>query len=340
LRQWRRYLGARTHEKLAFAAIFCKTYTHKYKRGIHDQTGICAMTRFDTNHLGVIPRPETRSHRLGAVIGMATALAIQCLTASPGAAQDAAPFPDFTFKRVKPPAAGATGPRITVQIEPQPVAAARPAPSAPALDDDAAADRAIGRYGWFWETISPLVSDSGPGRLEPALTHIANARSGQQIAAPRLDDLLGIARTHRAELLMNTVGTRVSPALVLAVIAIESSGRADAVSSAGAVGLMQLIPATAERFGVADSLNAGQNIKGGVAYLDWLLREFDGDPILALAGYNAGENAVKRHGGVPPYVETRDYVPKVLAAFAVARNLCKTPPMLISDGCVFNLGEG
>ena len=49
---------------------------------------------------------------------------------------------------------------------------------------------------------------------------------------------------------------------------------------------------------------------------------------------------MKRHGGVPPYAETRDYVPKVLAAFAVARNLCKTPPMLISDGCVFNLGEG
>ena len=253
------------------------------------------------------------------------------------AAQERPGFSDFTFKRVKPPAPGNTAPRITVQIEPQPVAVVRPAtPDAPVPD----AGEAIGRYNWFWETISPLLEDSGPGRLEPALIHIANAGAGQQIAAPRLSDLLGIARTHRAELLLNTVGTRVSPALVLAVIAVESSGRVDAVSSAGAVGLMQLIPATADRFGVADSLNAGQNIKGGVAYLDWLLAEFGGDPILALAGYNAGENAVKRHGGVPPYAETRDYVPKVLAAFAVARNLCKTPPMLISDGCVFNLGEG
>ena len=294
------------------------------------------MTRIDTDDMGAILRPKPCGRGLSALFGAVILL----LTALPGGAQDAAPFPDFTFKRVKPPAPGSTGPRITVQIEPQPVAAARPAPARPVLDDDAAADRAIGRYGWFWETISPLINDSGPGRLEPALIHIANARAGQQIAAPRLTDLLGIARQHRAELLLNTVGTRVSPALALAVIAVESSGRADAVSSAGAVGLMQLIPATAERFGVADSRNAAQNIKGGVAYLDWLLREFDGDPILALAGYNAGENAVKRHGGVPPYVETRDYVPKVLAAFAVARNLCKTPPMLISDGCVFNLGEG
>lgn len=274
---------------------------------------------------------------LGQSFGLALGLAAWLALPAAGLAQDRAAFPEFTFKRVKPPAPGSTGPRITVQIEPQPVAALRPAaPVAPQPD----AGAAVGRYSWFWETISPLLAESGPGRLEPALTHIANARAGQQIAAPRLTDLLGIARQHRAELLLNTVGTRVSPALVLAVIAVESSGRADAVSSAGAVGLMQLIPATADRFGVADSLNAGQNIKGGVAYLDWLLKEFGGDPILALAGYNAGENAVKRHGGVPPYAETRDYVPKVLAAFAVARNLCKTPPMLISDGCVFNLGEG
>ena len=252
-------------------------------------------------------------------------------------AQEPPAYPDFTFKRVKPPEPGSTGRRITVQIEPQPVAVARP--KAPQLPSEEIAE-AVGRYHWFWQGVSPALDKSGPGRLEPALIQIANAASGQQIAAPRLTDLLGIARAHRSELLLNTVGTGVSPALVLAVIAVESSGRADAVSSAGAVGLMQLIPATASRFGVADSLNAGQNIKGGVAYLDWLLNEFGGDPILALAGYNAGENAVKRHGGVPPYAETRDYVPKVLAAFAVARNLCKTPPMLISDGCVFNLGEG
>ncbi len=279
-----------------------------------------------------------RRNALGRVLAVGVILLSGLILAAPSVAQDRPGFSDFTFKRVKPPAPGSTAPRITVQIEPQPVVAVRP--PAPDVPGAGAEEAPVGRYGWFWETISPLLEEAAPGRLEPALIHIANAASGQQIAAPRLSDLLGIARTHRAELLLNTVGTRVSPALVLAVIAVESSGRADAVSSAGAVGLMQLIPATADRFGVADSLNAGQNIKGGVAYLDWLLKEFGGDPILALAGYNAGENAVKRHGGVPPFAETRDYVPKVLAAFAVARNLCKTPPMLISDGCVFNLGEG
>ncbi|MGR3589304.1 MAG: lytic transglycosylase domain-containing protein [Paracoccaceae bacterium] len=279
------------------------------------------------------PRLAAYARRFSGAAILCVALALPCALA----AQEPPAYPDFTFKRVKPPAAGSTGRRITVQIEPQPVAVARP--SVPQLPSDGVAE-AVGRYDWFWQGVSPALDESGPGRLEPALIQIANAAAGQQIAAPRLTDLLGIARAHRADLLLNTVGTGVSPALVLAVIAVESSGRADAVSSAGAVGLMQLIPATASRFGVVDSLNAGQNIKGGVAYLDWLLAEFGGDPILALAGYNAGENAVKRHGGVPPYAETRDYVPKVLAAFAVARNLCKTPPMLISDGCVFNLGEG
>ena len=83
-------------------------------------------------------------------------------------------------------------------------------------------------------------------------------------------------------------------------------------------------------------MNTTQNIKGGVTYLDWLLQEFGGDPVLALAGYNAGEGAVTEHGGVPPYKETRGYVPKVLAAWNVARQLCLTPPVLVSDGCVFN----
>ena len=126
-----------------------------------------------------------------------------------------------------------------------------------------------------------------------------------------------------------------SPALVLAVMAVESAGDPTAVSSAGAQGLMQLMPATAERFGVTDRLIPAQSIAGGVKYLNWLMGEFQNDPILVLAGYNAGEGSVRKHKGVPPFVETRDYVPKVLAAFQVARGLCLTPPELISDGCVF-----
>ena len=98
---------------------------------------------------------------------------------------------------------------------------------------------------------------------------------------------------------------------------------------------MQLMPATAKRFGVSDSMVPAQNIAGGVAYLDWLMTEFKSDPVMVLAAYNAGEGAVQKNAGVPPYAETRGYVPKVLAAFQVAKGLCVTPPQLASDGCVF-----
>ena len=150
-----------------------------------------------------------------------------------------------------------------------------------------------------------------------------------------MQTLRDIAAKRAIPILTSTVGTQVSPALVLAVIAVESAGRADAVSSAGAQGLMQLMPATAREFGVTDSLVPEQNIAGGVRYLDWLMKEFNADPILVLAGYNAGPGNVREHSGVPPFAETRDYVPKVLAAFQVAKALCQTPPELISDGCVF-----
>ncbi len=260
------------------------------------------------------------------------ALAVATGVAAPVLAEGPKPFPDFTFKRVSPPKKGER-PKIP-QIEPQ----AQPAVAAkPEAADAPAAPRP--RYDWFWQAVSPGREGAGPARLDPALNSLNNPPEGQGVAAPRLSDLLRIAREQQVPLLLNTVGTGVSPALALAVISVESGGRVDAVSSAGAQGLMQLIPATATRFGVADSLDPQDNIKGGVAYLDWLLKEFDGDAILALAAYNAGENAVKKHDGVPPYAETRDYVPKVLAAFAVARALCKTPPQLVSDGCVFNLGS-
>ena len=103
----------------------------------------------------------------------------------------------------------------------------------------------------------------------------------------------------------------VDAALVRAVIHAESAFRKDVVSHAGAQGLMQLIPATAERFGVADPFTARQNIQGGTSYLAWLLKRFHGDVRLATAAYNAGEGAVDRHGGVPPYEETQRYVERV-----------------------------
>lgn len=103
----------------------------------------------------------------------------------------------------------------------------------------------------------------------------------------------------------------VDEALVRAIVHAESSFNPNAVSHKNAQGLMQLIPATAERFGVADAFDPVQNIRGGVEYLAWLLDRFDGNVTLAAAGYNAGEGNVDRHGGVPPFEETRRYVERV-----------------------------
>ena len=103
----------------------------------------------------------------------------------------------------------------------------------------------------------------------------------------------------------------VEEAIVRAIIHAESSFNPNAVSHAGAQGLMQLMPATARRFGVTNSFDPTQNIGGGVQYLAWLLKRYNGDLTLAAAGYNAGEGAVDRHKGVPPYSETRRYVERV-----------------------------
>lgn len=252
------------------------------------------------------------------------------LACAPAWSESPSPFPDFKAKRVKPPAAG-TKKRITIQIDPTEVAVAAPKPSAPPKAPSTAPQTAKGSYDWFWEKISPDLAQAGPGRLEEAMAAINLGG----VAAPRLQQMQGIAQAQGVEILKSTIGTRVSPALVLAVMTVESAGKPDAVSRAGAQGLMQLMPDTATRFGVANSLVAAENIRGGVQYLDWLMGKFDHDPILVLAGYNAGEGSVQTHAGVPPFAETRDYVPKVLAAFQVARGLCLTPPQLISDGCVF-----
>jgi len=104
---------------------------------------------------------------------------------------------------------------------------------------------------------------------------------------------------------------RVDPQLVHAIIKVESEYHPQAVSRKGAMGLMQLIPETAQRFGVANPFNPKENIEGGVSYLKHLLDLFRGDLSLSLAAYNAGEAAVQRFGGIPSFAETQNYVRKV-----------------------------
>ena len=106
---------------------------------------------------------------------------------------------------------------------------------------------------------------------------------------------------------------RLDPALVLAVMAVESAFDPWAVSPKGALGLMQLIPDTARRFDVRNPMDPTENMRGGMAYLRWLLAHFEGDLVFTLAAYNAGERAVERYRGVPPYAETRAYVRRVMA---------------------------
>ncbi len=152
--------------------------------------------------------------------------------------------------------------------------------------------------------------------------------------------------------LLSTAGRqhRIDAALLASIVQAESDGRADAVSRAGAEGLMQLMPGTAKQFGVQDPFRPDQNITGGAAYLDQLLDRYDSHNdahglALALAAYNAGPAAVDRYHAVPPYPETRAYVNRVLREFmrrklALQRALSASPVIGPSEGQVHNSAEG
>jgi len=146
------------------------------------------------------------------------------------------------------------------------------------------------------------VDDPARGIEAAALVDDLRANEKWRGAAGRFADTIAAAADRNA----------LDRALLAAVAKVESNFNPYAVSPRGACGILQLMPQTAKRFGVSNVFDAAQNIDGGARYLRWLLNHFEGRVDLALAGYNAGEGAVDRHHGVPPFVETEWYVLKVL----------------------------
>lgn len=155
----------------------------------------------------------------------------------------------------------------------------------------------------------------------------SRARSGDRAPSPSEAAARRAAANRRLEALIEEYSQRhgLDPRLVLAVIEVESAYRPAARSRKGAMGLMQLMPGTAAQLAVDDPYDPEQNVRGGTAYLARMLDRF-GSLELALAAYNAGPEAVDRHGGVPPYRETRDYVERVLRLYdGRAASLPATP---------------
>ena len=218
------------------------------------------------------------------------------------------------FKVVRPPAPGAKKRLLFQSVAIPATPAARAAP-------------------WFWNAVGAELSAARPDRLRRVIGELGEELGRRYPGRGRIATAQRILAAHGADLRRESRLRDVSLPLLLSVIAVESGGRSDAVSPAGARGLMQLMPATAARFGVSDPFDPAQNIRGGAAYLDVLLREFGEDELLALAAYNAGEGAVRKHGGVPPFPETRAYVPLVLAEFRGLRLLCDNSPQDAREAC-------
>ncbi len=156
--------------------------------------------------------------------------------------------------------------------------------------------------------LSTVRVDRSTGRLVRAKVSSQSRPVSAPKATPAVEEIVNRAAADHG----------VDPLLVKSVIAAESNFNPNAVSPKGAMGLMQLMPATARQLGVSNAFDVQQNIEAGVRYLRYLKTRFS-DERLVLAAYNAGEGAVKKHGWIPPYPETINYVHKVESSYAAAR---------------------
>ncbi|MDP2877300.1 MAG: transglycosylase SLT domain-containing protein [Holophaga sp.] len=170
-----------------------------------------------------------------------------------------------------------------------------------------------------------ILKHVGVGHVRLAMTKMEMAR------VLRSPELLSLA-----DEISQSAG--VDPFLTRAIIQAESAFNYKARSRAGALGLMQLMPATAQRFGVVDPFDPRQNISGGTKYLRWLLDYYKGDLTKCVAAYNAGEGAVNKHNGIPPFRETRAYVPRVLDLYS--RKLVQPDPKAAGSMELLKRGRG
>ena len=158
-----------------------------------------------------------------------------------------------------------------------------------------------------------VINNLPPDFMKDKGYSLVDVKSGPIKLAISSDQMSRVLRSPEMLALVDSISAEhgVDTWLVRAIIQAESAFYEKAQSKKGAMGLMQLIPATARRFGVIDPFDPVQNITGGVKYLRWLIDHFQGDYTKVIAAYNAGEGAVNRYNGIPPFAETRAYVPKV-----------------------------
>jgi soluble lytic murein transglycosylase-like protein len=173
-----------------------------------------------------------------------------------------------------------------------------------------ATDDAAGGGPTFARALASALGGSAQPALDSASAAAAPA-SPAPVPPDQIDALVN----------QNSGTWQVDPSLVKAIIANESGFDANATSKAGAQGLMQLMPSTAQAVGVRNSYDPAQNVAGGTRYLRGLLDRFNGDVRLAVAAYNAGPGAVEKYGDVPPYAETQNYVQNVLGSYAKYRSV-------------------
>ena len=165
-------------------------------------------------------------------------------------------------------------------------------------------------------------------RKMPIQQYTLMATIGRPTAVVSCKNMTYTKLENRAVAYMPTIQTyaeayQVDPKLVKAIIAVESCFDRRAISTVGAQGLMQLMPATAKQLRVQNSFNANDNIRGGTRYFSQMLSRFNDNAELALAAYNAGPLAVEKYGGIPPYAETQNYVKKVMKSYT--KYLAKSP---------------